>query len=41
MMEILLLYTIQKQLLEENNFVTAYVENQGQENLFAQKVVKE
>ena len=27
--------------LEENNFVTAYVENQGQENLFAQKVVKE
>lgn len=27
--------------LEENNFVTAYIENQGQKNLFAQKVVKE
>lgn len=27
--------------LEENHFVTAYIENQGQKNLFAQKVVKE
>ncbi len=27
--------------LEENNFVTAYIENQGQKNLFAQKVVKD
>jgi len=27
--------------LEKNNFVTAYIENQGQKSLFAQKVVKE
>lgn len=27
--------------IEENNFVTAYVTNQGQKDLFAQKVVKE
>lgn len=27
--------------IEKNNFVTAYIENQGQKNLFAQKVVKE
>ena len=27
--------------LEKNNFVTTYLENQGQKNLFAQKVVKE
>lgn len=27
--------------LEKNNFVTVYIQNQGQKNLFAQKVVKE
>jgi hypothetical protein len=27
--------------LEKNDFVSAYVENQGQQSLFAQKVVKE
>jgi len=27
--------------LEKNDFVTAYIENQGQTSLFAQKVVKE
>ncbi len=27
--------------LEQNDFVSAYVENQGQQSLFAQKVVKE
>lgn len=27
--------------LEKDDFVTAYIENQGEESLFAQKVVKE